>query len=235
VHLDRQFTATDEGNNAGTLILNPIAINLQTPYLNQSAGELQKNYVELQLDINTGGQNVTVTLLFNDGQSSLSLGTVNTSVRQKVNLPINSGNGQQAYKISLQITGNVSASIFAYQAAIRWLPLAMTRKSFDSYALKLGTDESKILKQIYLEITSTSTITFNVYYDSSATAGYTFTVPSTGGIRQSLRFRLPAISFRIVRFIATSTADWQLWTDSKLEFKPLCSGKGYSVIEFVPN
>jgi len=235
VHLDRQFTATDEGNNGGTLILNPIVINLQTPYLNQGAGELQKNYVELQLDINTGGQNVTVTLLFNDGQSSLSLGTVNTSVRQKVNLPINSGNGQQAYKISLQITGNVSASIFVYQAAIRWLPLAMVRRSWDSFKLRLGTDESKVAKQVYIEATTNATVTFNVYYEDSSTTGYTFTFPNTSGVRTALRFRLPAVSFRIIRFVATSTADWIMWQESKIEYKPLASGKGYSVIEFVQN
>lgn len=235
VHIDRQNVAYDEANSAGAIVQSPIAINLQTPYLDQSAGELQKNYVELQLDVNTNNQNITITLLFNDGQSSLSLGSIHTSQRQKVNLPIQSGNGFQAYKVSLQITGSVSAQVYIYQAAIRWLPLAMTRKSFDSYELKLGTDESKICKQVYIEATTNATVTMNVYYDSSVTAGYTFTIPNTNGVRQSIRFRLPAISFRIIRFIGTSTADWQLWGDSKIEFKPLCAGKGYSVIDFVPN
>ena len=235
VHLDRQPLAYDEGNNAGVLTELPIALTLQSPYRDQGLGERQKNYQELQMDVNTNGQDLIVTLLFDDGNSSIDLGTINTAERQKVNLPIEDGSGYQAYKVSLQISGSVTQRIYIYQAALKALPLAMTRRSFDSYWLKLGTDESKICKQVYFEYNAGSAITFNVYYDGSDVPFYSFTIPEYAGIRNAIRVRLPAVNFRLIRITAPDVAaDFQIWEDSKLDWKPLCSGKGYQTAQFVP-
>ena len=61
---------------------------------------------------------------------------------------------------------------------------------------------------------------------------FPFTLPSTGGLRNVIRVRLPAVSFRIIRFIGTSTADCQIWNTSRMEYKVLPTGKGYAVNSF---
>jgi len=234
VHLDRQLVAYDETNVAGVVTQSPIAITLQTPYSDQGAPQTQKNYAEFTLDANTNGNPVTVELLFNDGEFTETIGTVTTTERQKVNLALNSGAGFQGYKVSMQLTGSGTERIYLYQAKIRHILLGETRTSYDSYDLRLGVDESKILKQLYVETTATAPITCNVYYDGNTTPGFTFTIPELGGVRNALRVRLPAIKFRIVRFIFTSASDFILWETSKFEWKPLCSGKSYSTALLMP-
>jgi hypothetical protein len=75
-----------------------------------------------------------------------------------------------------------------------------------------------------------------VFYDDSILIPpFTFTLPATAGVRNVLRKRLPAVSFRLIRLVGVSTADFQLWNGSKIEMKNQCVGKGWSSIEFVPN
>ena len=234
VRLDRQNQAYDELSNGGVLQQAPIALNIQSPYSDQGMPDVQKNYVDFVIDCNTAGQTLNLTLLFNDGEFSVGLGSVSNTERQRINIPINAGDGQQAYKISLRITGAVNQQVYINQAAVKAIPLAFTRRSFDTYWLRLGTDESKFMKQIFCDYNSTTTIPFNVYYDDSSTPGFSFTLPSTGGIRNVIRIRLPAVSFRMIRFIGTSAADCQIWDTSRMEYKVLPTGKGYAVEQFQP-
>ena len=197
--------------------------------------DVQKNYVDFVIDCNTAGQTLNLTLLFNDGEFSVGLGSVSNTERQRINIPINAGDGQQAYKISLQITGAVNQQVYINQAAVKAIPLAFTRRSLDTYWLRFSDDSSKILKNLFVEYTATASITCNCYYDGSATPSFTFTLPENGGIRNPLRVRLPAISFRMFRLICTSTSDFQVWNESRAEIKALCVGKGYMLEPFTPN
>lgn len=235
VHIDRQNLGYDQGSVGGVLAQVPIAINLQTSYQNQGLPANQKQYQNLQLDAATAGQPLTITLLFNDGQQSIVLGTVTTAQRAKVNLPINSGDGQQAYKASLQITGNLTQQIAIYQASLEALPLPITRRAFDSFKMNLSAPDSKIAKDIFWIYSAAAPIVVSVYYDDSPTVGFTFTMPTAGGIRNPLRQRLPAVSFRTIRFVGLSTADFMLWPDSCLWHKMQCQGRGYEKALFVEN
>jgi hypothetical protein len=235
VHIDRQDLAYDEGASAGVLVQVPIAVNLQTFYQNQGMPANQKNYNEFQIDTMTAGQTLTVTLLFNDGQQSLVLGTVNTTERQKFNFQINGGNGFQAYKVALQITGSVTQRFYIYQAAIKAIALPITRRSVDTYDLNCGGLDSKICRDCFFAYSATAPIVFNVYYDSSPTSGYTFTLPVANGLRNPQRVRLPGVSFRTIRIIGASTGDFMLWEDCALWIKFLCSSRGYEKALLLPN
>jgi hypothetical protein len=166
---------------------------------------------------------------------------VMTKQRQKVNFILNNGNGYEFYKVAPKLSGTVNNFIYIYQCSIKHLPLAKTRRSYDSFWLNLGTAESKVVKQVYFEYTISPTdntaigLIFNVFYDGSSTSGYNFTLPNNGSLRQSIRVRLPAVSCRMIRFVAACDVDFQIWESSRIEFKPLCFGKGYQQIEFVPN
>jgi len=229
VHLDRQLTASDETNVGGVVTQSPIAITLQTPYNDGGSAAFQKNYNELVIDAETGGNDVLATLLFNDGEFSETIGTVNTTQRQRVNLNLNNGDGFEAYKVSLQLTGAGTSRIFLYQCALRSIVLAQTRKSYDSWWLKLSTAESKVIKQVYFDIQASADVVVKFYYDSNTTPGYTYTIAANGGVRNSLRIRLPAILCRLFRIVMESTGDYQFWPDSRIEYKGVAQGKGYSV------
>lgn len=231
IHQDR-IGSYDEIDNGGTLATGAIGLNLQTAYLDQGAPKNQKNYNELTIDANTGGSSLTATLLFNDGQISLPIGTFSSTEREKINLNVNAGDGQQAYRASLQITGATTATAILYQADIRGVVLAETRQSFDTYWLKQGTDESKLCKQGYFEYTAAADLSFSIYYDLNPTAGFTFTLPAS--TRISTRVRFPAVKYRLMRVVATSDEDFQIWNDSKLEVKPVGTGKGYQSMDLVP-
>lgn len=236
VRLDRQNQPFDSGLGAGNAVTQQaIGIVLQTPFDDQGMPSITKSYQELTLDINTQGQTLSVFLIFEDGRFVFQVGTVQTNVRQKVNYNLNNSLGFEYYKVSLQLSGSVLAFPYIYQCSLKSLPLAKTRKSFDSFWLNLGTDESKVIKQAYFEYTSTADSFFSVYYDGSQAPLFQFTLPNSNGIRQSVRVRLPAVSCRIIRFVGICANDFQVWESSKIDMKPLCSGKGYQTVEFVPN
>ena len=174
-----------------------------------------------------------VTAIFNDGEITLPLGTINNTQRGKINLPVNAGLGQQAYKISLLISGNVNQWSYLFQAAVEALVLPRTRKTFDSYDLNLGGSDSKFARDVFFQYSAGAAITVNVYYDSNTTPGFTFTMPQAGGIRNPLRQRLPAVSFRTIRFVGTSTQDFLFWQDSCIWMKFTCQGRGYEKAQFV--
>ena len=235
VHLDRQDIGYDQINNGGILAAGPIDINLQTAYSFGDAPNRQKNYANLQVDVDTAGQDLTFTLWFNDGESSIVLGTANTSERQKVNFPINSGDGFQAYKVSLQITGSLTSQAYVFQCAIEALTLPVTTQEHRHLQLRLGIEDSKFAKNIWWDYSATAPIEFSVYYDDNSIPGFTFTLPPNTALRNHVRTRLPAVSFRDIRIIGYSSGDFMVWSDSKIDFKPQAVGKGYQTMEFVTN
>jgi hypothetical protein len=233
VHLDRQIRPTDQGMAGGLLVESSIPINLQTAYSFQESPANQKQYQAAVIDCNTGGQTLTANLLFNDGEITVPLGNFSNTQRGKINFAINSGLGQQAYKCSLQITGNVSAFAYLYQGAVEALVLPRTRKTFDSYDLNLGGTDSKFARDVFFQYSAGAAITVNVYYDDNPTPGFTFTMPISSGIRNPMRQRLPAISFRTIRFVGTSSADFLFWPESELWYKFQCQGRGYEKALFI--
>ena len=100
IHQDR-VGSYDEENVAGTVTPTAIALNLQTAYIDEGKPKNQKNYNELTLDVNTAGVTLTATLLFNDGEETVNVGTFATANREKVNLNINNGLGAAGLSIKL--------------------------------------------------------------------------------------------------------------------------------------
>jgi hypothetical protein len=235
VHLDRQNLPYDQVIQGGVLAAGPITINLQTAYSFQESPANQKQYQALQIDCNTAGQTLTATLLFNDGEITLPLGNFSNTQRGKINFAINNGLGQQAYKCSLQITGSVTQFVYLYQAAIEALVLPRTRKTFDTYDMNLGGSDSKFARDVFFQYSAGTAINVSVYYDDNPNPGFTFTMPQAGGIRNPLRVRLPAVSFRTIRFVGTSTQDFLFWQDSCIWMKFQCQGRGYEKALFVEN
>ena len=168
-----------------------------------------------------------MSVLFDDGETVIPLGTIQNTQRGKINLPVNAGLGQQAYKISLLIAGPVTEFSYLYQAAVEALVLPRTRKTFDTYDMNLGGSDSKFARDVFFQYSAKAPITVQVFYDSNTTPGFTFTMPQAGGIRNPLRQRLPGVSFRTIRFVGTSNEDFLFWPDSCVWYKFTNMGRGY--------
>ena len=216
----------DEASNAGTLTTGAIALNLQSGYLDQGAERTTKQYQNLALDLDTNGQTLTWTLLFDQGEGTIvtSTGTVSTTARQKLNIPINGDQGQTAYRTSLQITGSVTAQAIIYQTAIEGLILAEARRVWDSYIMTDDIEGSKIAKDCFFQYSATQTVTISVYYDQGQIPVFQTTLPASARI--TTRFRLPAVKFRLRRITAVSTADFQVWS-ATINVKPTLATQGF--------
>lgn len=229
VYIDREGNFDDGGWSAGVEIINPINFALETSFLDQGFPKAEKVYQELTLDINTNGQNVSATLLFNYGTTVVPISTtINTTSRKQVQLNIQGGNGQRSLSVALQLVGSVTNNVDLFQWHIRGEVDAERRTTFDSYWQKYGTDEWKIMKQGWFEYETPGgqPIVMSVYFDGETTARFQFTLPIAPG-RTTNRFRFPPWKFSTVRFIGLSAGDFKLYAESEVETKPVVHDKGY--------
>lgn len=225
----------DGGWVDGQLTQTPINMNLQAPYEDLGAPHFPKNWNTVEVDANTNGQDMEVILNFDDGIAPLNLGTINTTYRQKIQLKVNDGDGQESYKCSPEITASVVVAPILYQLNIYAATLAADRTSLDSYWLKFGIgDESKVVKECYFDYTSTEPITIATYNDGNATPYYTRTLPAEPN-RAVIRVRFPALKVRTFRMIVLSDAAMQMWSAPKLKWKPVLAqgASGYAAYEVV--
>jgi hypothetical protein len=222
----------DGGWDNGVLVQTPINMNLQMPYEDLGAPHFPKNWNTVEIDANTNGQTMNVLLNFDDGIPQLNLGTINTTYRQKIQLKVNAGEGQESYKCSPEITAAVTVAPILYQMNIYAAVLAANRTSLDTYWIKFGTDESKICKECYFDYTSTETMTVSLYADGATAPYFTFTLPQQPN-RAVIRVRFPALKFRTFRMVSLNTAAMQMWASPKLRYKPVLAQSGYSNFEVV--
>lgn len=242
VYEDLNLDYDDGGWVNGALVETPIALDLETPYLDQGAPNNTKNYNNLAIDADPQGQDITVTLLFDDNNGEvppITLGTFTGNRRDKFQFAINAGEGQQAYRTSLQIAASVTAAPIIYQADIEVAVLPEQRATYDSFWQKFGSDQSKLIKEIYIDYTADLPVLVSVYVDGNDEQWYyQFTLPANSNrIEVPTRVRLPAIKPRLWRVIMACTTDdpaqnnFQLWSPLAVAQKQICVGKGYTMTE----
>lgn len=224
----------DGGWAAGALVETPINLVIQRPYADLGKPHYPKQWNTLESDVYTAGQAMTTTLYFNtEPPASITLANASTTQREKVQLTINSGDGIEAYSMSLQHTMSVTSAPTFYQEDIYAAILADYRQSWDTYWIKASTDRFKLIKQGYFDYTSTQTITVALFADGSTIPYYTFTLPPQPdrlAVRRLFRCWKP----RLWRMIATSEGDFQFWSAPMIELKPIQEGSTYSQMELIP-
>ncbi len=224
----------DDGGWAyGLLTKSPIDFDLQAPFEDLGAPHFPKNWNTVEVDANTNGQDMEVILNFDDGIAPLNLGKINTTQRQKIQLAVNGGDGQESYKCSPEITASLTAAPVLYQMNIYAATLAADRTTLDTYWIKFNTDVEKVCKQVYLDYTATAPVTISIYADGSLTPYYTVTLPARPD-RAVIRERFPALKFRTFRMIVTSAEPMQNWSAPRLEWKPIqTGGSSWQTLEVV--
>jgi hypothetical protein len=166
---------------------------------------------------------------------TLTPASVSAGQRQKFEIAVNSGSGQIGYRASITLSGSFTVAPILYQMDIGAAVLAESRASFDSYWIKFGVEESKLVKQLYLDYTSSNSLLCAVYADGNTIPYYQFTLGSNPARAEvPVRVRLPAIKLRQFRLIVQSSvagAGFQFWVAPRVEWKPVIEGKGYQVYE----
>jgi hypothetical protein len=230
----------DGGWVSGQLSQTPINLAIQLPFGDISQPHYPKQWNTLETDIDTQGQTLNTQLLFNtEPQTLLTLPAYTGNLlRNKKQFQISpagapAGSGVQAYAMSTIHTMAVTIAPTLYQENIYAAILADYRTSFDTYWLKMSTDESKIVKQCYFDYTSTAAITVNIYADGSTKPYFTFTLPPEP-TRLSVRVLFPAYKMRLWRLIAVCAADYQFWENPVLDYKPIKLGSGWNRLELIP-
>jgi len=231
----------DGGWSSGALVQTPINIASQTPYLDLGAPHNEKQWNSLETDVNTQGQTMTTTLLFDDGTvPSLTLPTITTSQRTKVQSPVTpsgspEGSGQQAYRASIRHTMAVTTAPILYQEDVYAAVLAGVKYTLDSYNIEFSSTEFKLVKEILLDLTSAQTSTYNLYAEGSTAPYFTFTLPAVPS-RATIRVRFPALKLRMFRIIGnvdSGQAGIQWWSAPQIRYKIAREISGYSLFDVV--
>lgn len=232
IYKDRFGDVDGEGFIGGVPQNSAIAFTLETPAYDQGAPHQQKNYGELIVDLDSGGQNVTLTLVSETGATLASLGTISASGRQLVSVSVNSGQGVLSESAGLRITGSVTSAVHCWGWQFKAAAEAEKRKSADTYKTDLGIASWKFMRDAFFVYSAPDPagISFSVYIEDSPTAEFTFTLPQSS-VRTSFRITFPATKFKIIRFVAQSAAEFQLYPESILRVKSV-SGKGYQEVKF---
>jgi hypothetical protein len=213
----------DGGWVNGALTEIPINMDCQLPYQDVGAPHYPKQWNVFEVDANTNGQTMTLTLNFDDGIAPLTLGTFSTTERQKVQFNVKGGKGVESYKCSPEITAAVIVAPYIYQLNAYADTLAANRTSLDVYWWKFGTEETKFVKEVYFDYTATTSVALSFYVDGRSTAYYTTTLPARAE-RAIIRVRLPALMFRTWRLIALSDEPMQNWSAPRAKWKPVNQG-----------
>lgn len=240
IYQDRVGDYDDGGWSGGVETKNPINIDMQTQYLDFGNLKADKYFSEATLDINTAGQNLTLTISYDNPGSPLTSDgfTVNTSSRQQVQFSINNGLGYRARRVAFQIIGGVKTAVTLYQMDVRVMIDEENRLSFDSGQLDFGTSEFKTVKQGWFEYEAPSApITVNCYLEGTDALAFSFTLPQGPIIsdsttntlgRSSIKVRFPPFKARSWRFVGTCSGNFKLYSTSFFEWKPSTSEKGYA-------
>lgn len=227
VYLDRVNDYDSGGYRAGLEIKNPILINMQTAQDDLGVPKAFKVFNELTLDFDTQGQPLLLTLLFDNGDTQIPLGNVSQNGRNQLQININNGKGQRSQNMGLLITGGVTKVVEFYEGSIRALVEAEFRKSWDTYLLDFDTASYKIIKQGQFVYVSSAGVSIDMFVEDSVIPRFSFALPPSS-VRKATIVRFPATKFKIIRFVGTSTADFQLYPDSFFEWKPVGGPKGYA-------
>jgi hypothetical protein len=159
-----------------------IPFEVWTKSLHLGAPDQDKQWGDLALDIDTGGQTVTVQLYFNNGDLSDAPVPVSTFGRKLVQIPIVVGNSKMALNCQLRISGSVGVRVTIYKAIFRVLLEPPRRRSFVTEWTKDGSDGRKIYRTVVLELdTLGGQINVDFQLDGAETAVQTFPLVETTG------------------------------------------------------
>jgi hypothetical protein len=208
-----------------------IALAWHSGFRHQGAPENEKTYADLNLEIDTQGQAMTVTLLYNNNTSNESLGTVTSTGRTPFTLNVGSADlGTKARNVAVRITGTAgSLPVTIYSVTLHYYLNPRQTKTVDTDFSDWGTASAKEIDVVEVDYDfpepagndpdNPFTLALSVFCDST-TATYTHTLPITTRRKKLELFITPNIVGRLVRVTITSDHNFQAW-GARVRYRPL--------------
>jgi hypothetical protein len=162
---DGAFYALEGGDNdAGTII----PLLWISRFSDQSLPNNEKTYQDLVVEHNTGGTVLTVKALINNGATTVTLGTVQSTERTQTTFRISGDEGLQGLNFAALIEGDKIENpsyCELYGVFLHWYPEARKALTWDSDELDQGTQKVKAYRAIELDLKNLGAVTVQVYTD----------------------------------------------------------------------
>jgi hypothetical protein len=172
----------------------------------------QKQFGDVQIDLNTGGVNVTATILADNYSTSLTPETINTAVRTYYKSDINAGAGIIATNLAIDLTWT------GYVVFYEWNPSFILRTDI---AIKRATDwfvfpGTKYVRGLVIEADTLGVSRSVKIQADGVDTGITLTVNHSGQVSKPYGF-VP-FTAHSVRLLPTDTNPWLFFEITKWEF-----------------
>lgn len=175
--------------------------------------DLEKTFEDLTIYADTGGNDLTVTALLENGSISVPLGTINSTSKQRFVLQLNDALGVKARNLAIRIAGSVRFECVINEVVINFYIEAREARSFDSDETDHGTRKVKELMEIQIDLDSPAAAQLILQSDqpgfamSTRDSSHSFPVSSTRRqemyvlsesiLGHNLRYVLDGADFRV--------------------------------------
>lgn len=182
-----------------------------------------KTFRHITLEMDTGNVAATVAAQI-DGTTVQSFSVTSTDIDRMRILTFNANYSGKMFRLLNTPGSGGKAQLYNFKADFVREPCAVTR--WDSLEVTLGYNGYKFIKQIWLQYTCASTITFTIYRDGE-TQFYQTTLPIQSA-KEERQFYLPenvgaALNkSKRYRFVLSSASPFKFWAEgSRIEWLPL--------------
>jgi hypothetical protein len=213
-------------SDAGTAI----TATVRTGAHDQGVPLNEKEYGSVIFDIDPGGATnvnpVVITPYINGEATAQAAINVTGTGRQRVALNLSD---MIAYNIEYDITWARTASInpvlYGYDTLYRLEPASLNH--FEVRETSHGLDGWQHIRDCYVTLRSSATVTLTLTFDGNVTQ--TYTIASTGGARKKIFVPMNANKFKLVRYQFDSANPFKLYiTDSEVHVRSWVAKTGYS-------
>jgi len=249
---DQQVMAYSEPNTSSSLLLGaldgdiysigggvdgegvrPIPVDFRTGALDQGRPLNLKEYLNIVLDIDPGGATsaspVVITPLVNGETITEAQLKVTGSGRQRIPLPLNqAGVEVYAYNIEFDFAWQATAAIkpiaYQYEILYRHEPAEVTHWELPQNGF--GIPGWFHIRDVYVVLRSNATVTFTVTPLNGTPQ--VFSIPSTGGAKQTIYIQLASSKANSYAFALDSTVPFRVYSeDCEVRVKPWLTKLGY--------
>lgn len=219
----------------------PIFVQLRTGAHDQGAPLNQKQYGNVIFDIDPGGANVanpiTITPFINGEAATEASLVVTGTGRQQFPLDLSDF---FAFNVEFQVTwnkfslgGGQWSQPVLYQYDILWFPEPAELTHWESQPSSLGMIGYLHVRDLYVAIRSQADVTLTMFFTvdgSSVPVSQTYTIPSTGGVRQKVYIQLDSNKGLLYNWSLDSTEGFRTYVeDTEVRAKSWLSVLGYTI------
>jgi len=217
------YTANGNDDN-GTAI----AASLRTGSHDQGQPLNTKQYGVLLVDCDPNNASITVTPFINGEASSLAPTILTGTGRQIFTIDILETEARNiSFDFAWSKTSAQTPILFQYEILYFMLPVATEHWASDETSF--GLQGWLHLRDLYVTIRSTANVTLTLNFDGTL---QTYTIASTGGVRQKVYVQLAPNKGKLYKFEFNSSAPFNLFeAASEVRVKQWLTSLGYAVVK----